>query len=180
MCTICPHGHCISNSCIYVCTYTHCPIGYQYLQGISEQRVGQSGVADERAQRLAGGQENGHHEESGQEPTLTSIDQQYEEEFGSEEVSFENWDKSSDKDSDVEVDSISDNHSDNDGDDDKDSHSDNDKDSHSDNDKDSSSDDDNASAAHRSGPPPSLSEEDDEGSRKSGSKNEQKWNRGEG
>ena len=169
---------------LYIHTYTHCPIGYQYLQGISEQRVGQSGVADKRAQRSAGGQENGHHEESGQEPILTSIEQQFEDEFGSEEVSFENGDKSSDKDSDVEVDSSSDNHSDNDSDDEKDSHSDNDKDSHSDNDKDSSSDDDNASAAHRSGPPLSLSgkcdtvdekhthksEEQDEGSEKSGTK----------
>ena len=96
-------------------------------------------MADESAQRPAGGQENGHHVESGQEPTFTSIEQQYEEDFGSGDVSFENGDKGSDKDSDFEVDSSSDTHSDDDSDND--------------------SDGDNASVARPSGPLPSSGAE---------------------
>ena len=98
------------------------------------------GVADESVQRSAEGQENGRHEESGQKPTVTSIEQEYEEEFGSEGASLENGDKGSGKDSDAEVDSSSDNDSDKGSDKDD-------------------SDADNASAVHRSGPSPSYSDE---------------------
>ena len=98
------------------------------------------GVADESVQRSAEGQENGRLEESGQKPTVTSIEQEYEEEFGSEDASLENGDKGSGKDSDAEVDSSSDNDSDKGSDKDD-------------------SDDDNASAVDRSGPSPSYSDE---------------------
>jgi len=98
------------------------------------------GVADESVQRSAEGQENGRHEESGQKPTYTSIEQEYEEEFGSEDVSLENGDKGSGKDSDAGVDSSSDNDSDKGSDK-------------------GDSDDDNASAVHQSGPSPSYSDE---------------------
>ena len=97
------------------------------------------GVADESVQRSAEGQENGRHEESGQKPTVTSIEQEYEEEFGSEDASLEN-DRASGKDSDAKVDSSSDNDSDKGSDKDD-------------------SDADNASAVHRSGPSPSYSDE---------------------
>ena len=98
------------------------------------------GVDDESVQRSAEGQENGRHEESGQKPTVASIEQEYEEEFGSEDVSLENGDKGSGKDSDAEVDSSSDNDSDKGSDKDD-------------------SDADNASAVHQSGPSPSYSDE---------------------
>ena len=98
------------------------------------------GVADESVQRSVEGQENGRHEESGHKPTVTSIEQEYEEEFGSEDASLENGDKGSGKDSDAEVDSSSDNDSDKGTDKDD-------------------SDDDNPSAVHRSGPSPSYSDE---------------------
>ena len=98
------------------------------------------GVADESVQRSAEGQENGRHEESGQKPTFTSIEQEYEEEFGSEDVLLENGDKGSGKDSDAGVDSSSDNDSDKGSDK-------------------GDSDDDNASALHQSGLSPSYSDE---------------------
>ena len=93
-------------------------------------------MANESVQRSAEGQQNGRHEESGQKPTFTFIEQEYEEEFGSEDTSLENGDRASGKDSDAEVDSSSDNDSDKDD-----------------------SDADNASAVHRSEPSPSYSDE---------------------
>ena len=99
-------------------------------------------MADKSTQVSAKDQENGRHGEAGQDPTFTSAEQQYEEEFASGDDSFEHDDKGSDKDSDSEVDSDSTAHSDSDGD--KYSHSDSDKGGHG-GDKHSHSSDDEGS-----------------------------------